>query len=165
MVLFREDPGCGNLITFSQFVFIALDGFLFTTKLGTVKSKIKMKDYMVLVSFFFISSVLNNYAFNFNIPMPLHMIFRAVRNIKKKMYNGNSCVLKPKCIIYNSFLGFSDSQYDYGYYHFKENIYFRQVFVSINDNHWHYHLYHNKWQGGEINGSSYREFRADDALG
>lgn len=27
---------------------------------------------------FFVVSVCNNYAFNFNIPMPLHMIFRAV---------------------------------------------------------------------------------------
>jgi solute carrier family 35 (UDP-xylose/UDP-N-acetylglucosamine transporter), member B4 len=26
---------------------------------------------------FFVSSVCNNYAFDFNIPMPLHMIFRA----------------------------------------------------------------------------------------
>lgn len=28
---------------------------------------------------FFLASVCNNYAFDFNIPMPLHMIFRAVR--------------------------------------------------------------------------------------
>lgn len=30
---------------------------------------------------FFIANVCNNYAFDFNIPMPLHMIFRAVSNI------------------------------------------------------------------------------------
>ena len=75
---FREDPGGGNLVTFTQFVFIAIDGFLFTHKFGTVKPTISIKKYMVLVSMFFISSVFNNYAFNFNIPMPLHMIFRAV---------------------------------------------------------------------------------------
>ena len=34
--------------------------------------------YMKLVIMFFIVSVLNNYALNFNISMPLHMIFRAV---------------------------------------------------------------------------------------
>ncbi|XP_015610107.1 UDP-xylose and UDP-N-acetylglucosamine transporter-like [Cephus cinctus] len=76
-LLVKEDPGSGNLITFSQFFFIALEGFLVTSKCGTVKPRIGIKDYMILVSMFFVSSVCNNYAFDFNIPMPLHMIFRA----------------------------------------------------------------------------------------
>lgn len=75
--LLRADPGSGNLITFLQFLFIALHGFIFTAKFGTVKPKIGIKDYLILVSMFFVSSVCNNYAFDFNIPMPLHMIFRA----------------------------------------------------------------------------------------
>lgn len=33
---------------------------------------------------FFSANVCNNYAFNFNIPMPLHMIFRAVSISKQK---------------------------------------------------------------------------------
>ena len=33
---------------------------------------------MLMVALFFMVSVVNNYALNFNIPMPLHMIFRAV---------------------------------------------------------------------------------------
>lgn len=41
------------------------------------------RDYFVLVVMFFASNVCNNYAFNFNIPMPLHMIFRAVSNNTK----------------------------------------------------------------------------------
>lgn len=73
----RHDPGSGNLITFSQFLFIAIEGFIFTSKFGTVKPVIGLKDYAVLVLMFFVTSVCNNYAFNFNIPMPLHMIFRA----------------------------------------------------------------------------------------
>lgn len=77
MSLFRADPGSGNLITFLQFLFIALHGFIFTAKFGTVKPKIGLKDYLILVAMFFVSSVCNNYAFDFNIPMPLHMIFRA----------------------------------------------------------------------------------------
>lgn len=36
------------------------------------------RTYMVLVVMFFVANVFNNYAFDFNIPMPLHMIFRAV---------------------------------------------------------------------------------------
>ncbi|KAI5692901.1 hypothetical protein M8J76_012776 [Diaphorina citri] len=73
----KEDPGGGNLITFSQFAFIALHGFVFTSKFGTAKPHIKVWDYMLLVVMFFITNVCNNYAFDFNIAMPLHMIFRA----------------------------------------------------------------------------------------
>lgn len=76
-LLVKVDPGSGNLITFLQFLFIALEGFLFTSKCGTVKPRIGLKDYTILVAMFFVASVCNNYAFDFNIPMPLHMIFRA----------------------------------------------------------------------------------------
>ena len=106
-------------MTFLQFLFIAIDGFLFTSKCGTAQRRVDIKSYMVLVFMFFVSSVLNNYAFNFNIPMPLHMIFRAVRR--------QQCI-KVYCIIFkytNLFIiiGFSDSKHDYGYYYFKEKIY------------------------------------------
>ncbi|KAJ8983321.1 hypothetical protein NQ317_010860 [Molorchus minor] len=73
----KLDPGAGHLITFCQFVFIALHGFIFTSKFGTVKPKIIFKDYLILIVFFFTTSVVNNWAFAFNIPVPLHMIFRA----------------------------------------------------------------------------------------
>ncbi|KAK7861808.1 hypothetical protein R5R35_000575 [Gryllus longicercus] len=76
-LLVKEDPSSGNIITFAQFLFIALEGFLFTSKCGTQKPRIGIKDYSILVVMFFAASVCNNYAFNFNIPMPLHMIFRA----------------------------------------------------------------------------------------
>lgn len=76
-LLVKEDPGVGNLLTFLQFAFIAVYGFIFTSKFGTAKRQIPMKAYLSLVLFFFLTSVANNYAFDFNIPMPLHMIFRA----------------------------------------------------------------------------------------
>ncbi|XP_017754505.1 PREDICTED: UDP-xylose and UDP-N-acetylglucosamine transporter [Eufriesea mexicana] len=76
-LLVKDDPGSGNLITFSQFLFISIEGFLFTSKCGSVKPNVGIKDYFVLVTMFFVANVCNNYAFNFNIPMPLHMIFRA----------------------------------------------------------------------------------------
>lgn len=72
------DPGSGNLITFGQFVFIAVEGLIFTSKFGTQPLRIPFLSYLTLVVMFFVSSVANNYAFDFNIPMPLHMIFRAV---------------------------------------------------------------------------------------
>lgn len=49
------------------------------SKFGTKKSTIPLSKYMSLVVMFFVVSVLNNYALNFNISMPLHMIFRSVR--------------------------------------------------------------------------------------
>lgn len=73
----KMDPGSGNLITFGQFVFIALEGLIFTSKFGTEPLRIPFFSYITLVVMFFVSSVANNYAFDFNIPMPLHMIFRA----------------------------------------------------------------------------------------
>lgn len=72
------DPGAGNLITFAQFAFIALEGLIFTSKFGREPLRIGYQNYFILVIMFFVSSVCNNYALDFNIPMPLHMIFRAV---------------------------------------------------------------------------------------
>lgn len=74
----RMDPGSGNLVSFAQFAFIALEGFIFTAKFGTQPLKIGYKSYYILVIMFFIANVCNNLAFDFNIPMPLHMIIRAV---------------------------------------------------------------------------------------
>uniref|UniRef100_A0A1B0B9Y2 UDP-xylose and UDP-N-acetylglucosamine transporter n=1 Tax=Glossina palpalis gambiensis TaxID=67801 RepID=A0A1B0B9Y2_9MUSC len=76
-LLIKYDPGSGNLITFSQFLIIAIEGFIFTSKFGKVKPVIGLRDYGILVLMFFLTNVCNNYAFNFNIPMPLHMVFRA----------------------------------------------------------------------------------------
>jgi solute carrier family 35 (UDP-xylose/UDP-N-acetylglucosamine transporter), member B4 len=86
MFIFRADPGSGNLITFSQFLLIALHGLIFTMKFFTLKPRIGLKDYTLLVVMFFVASVCNNYAFDFNIPMPLHMIFRAVSETKNSFY-------------------------------------------------------------------------------
>lgn len=77
----RADPGSGNLVTFAQFAFIAIEGFINTSNFGREPLRIGYTSYIFLVIMFFISSVCNNYAFDFNIPMPLHMIFRAVNFI------------------------------------------------------------------------------------
>ncbi|XP_061576996.1 UDP-xylose and UDP-N-acetylglucosamine transporter [Cololabis saira] len=76
-LLVREFPGCGNLVTFAQFLFIALEGFVFETKFGRKKAAIPLSNYVIMVTMFFTVSVVNNYALNFNIAMPLHMIFRS----------------------------------------------------------------------------------------
>lgn len=76
-LLIKNDPGAGNIITFGQFLFVALEGFVVTTKFLTVKNVVPIRQYMIMVCLFFTVSVVNNYALNFNVPLPLHMIFRA----------------------------------------------------------------------------------------
>uniref|UniRef100_A0A3B3UWB9 Solute carrier family 35 member B4 n=1 Tax=Poecilia latipinna TaxID=48699 RepID=A0A3B3UWB9_9TELE len=50
-LLVREFPGCGNIVTFAQFVFIALEGFIFETKFGRKKPAIPVSKCRVLLSF------------------------------------------------------------------------------------------------------------------
>ncbi|CAB3364520.1 Hypothetical predicted protein [Cloeon dipterum] len=76
-LLVKEDPGIGIFATFSQFLFIALHGFVSSARCGTRKPQIHVKHYVLLVIFFFVANVSNNYAFNFNIAMPLHIIIRS----------------------------------------------------------------------------------------
>ncbi|XP_036962977.1 UDP-xylose and UDP-N-acetylglucosamine transporter [Acanthopagrus latus] len=76
-LLVREFPGCGNIVTFAQFLFIALEGFIFEANFGRKKPAIPVRNYVIMVTMFFTVSVINNYALNFNIAMPLHMIFRS----------------------------------------------------------------------------------------
>ena len=76
-LIIKQDPGAGNLVTFAQFLLIATEGLIFTTKFFTVKPKVPFSSWIILVIMYFLVSVSNNYALNFNIPMPLHMIFRA----------------------------------------------------------------------------------------
>ena len=75
---YREEPGAGNIITFFQFLFIAAEGFIFVTNFCQRSPQIPIRSYITLVGLYFTVSVVNNFAFNFDIPLPLHMIFRAV---------------------------------------------------------------------------------------
>ncbi|NXO20723.1 S35B4 protein, partial [Cisticola juncidis] len=73
----RQFPGCGNIVTFSQFLFIAVEGFIFEADFGRKRPAIPIRNYFIMVAMFFTVSVVNNYALNLNIAMPLHMIFRS----------------------------------------------------------------------------------------
>ncbi|CAL4059729.1 unnamed protein product, partial [Meganyctiphanes norvegica] len=72
-----DEPGCGNIITFAQFLFIAIEGFINQSNFGRKKSVIPISEYLILVVMFFIVNVVNNVAFAFRISMPLHIIFRS----------------------------------------------------------------------------------------
>ncbi|XP_073475524.1 nucleotide sugar transporter SLC35B4 [Aquarana catesbeiana] len=76
-LLARRHPGCGNIVTFAQFLFIAIEGFIFQADFGRKRPAIPLRYYVIMVAMFFTVSVVNNYALNLNISMPLHMIFRS----------------------------------------------------------------------------------------
>lgn len=69
--------GSGNIITFAQFLCMSIEGFIFTADFGRKKPKIPLSKHVFLVMLFFCVQVINNYSFNFNISMPLQMIFRS----------------------------------------------------------------------------------------
>ncbi|XP_031794948.1 UDP-xylose and UDP-N-acetylglucosamine transporter isoform X2 [Sarcophilus harrisii] len=54
-----------------------MEGFIFEANLGRKKPAIPIRYYAIMVMMFFTVSVVNNYALNLNIAMPLHMIFRS----------------------------------------------------------------------------------------
>ncbi len=74
----RDDPGAGNIITFFQFLFVSLEGVVFVSHFFRVRPVIPIRKYIFMVMFYFFVSIVNNYALNFNVPLPLHMIFRSV---------------------------------------------------------------------------------------
>lgn len=107
-LLVKADTGCGNLVTFTSFLFISVEGFIFTSDFGRKTPKVPLRAYskvklfmeifkkhftnvtfvhayiilslmiiFQMVIMYFGVSVVNNWALSFDIPMPLHMIFRA----------------------------------------------------------------------------------------
>lgn len=76
-LLVKEHPGCTNLITFSQFLFIAIEGFIFATNFGKRRPVVPLKHYVTLVVMVFLVSISNNHALSYDISMPLHMIFKS----------------------------------------------------------------------------------------
>ncbi|XP_053601159.1 UDP-xylose and UDP-N-acetylglucosamine transporter-like [Plodia interpunctella] len=76
-ILMAWAPHSANLITFLQFFFISLHGLIFTIKFGSIKSKIPLQQYAILVALFFITSVANNYVYALHVPSTLHMIVRS----------------------------------------------------------------------------------------
>ncbi|OQV24310.1 UDP-xylose and UDP-N-acetylglucosamine transporter [Hypsibius exemplaris] len=71
------DHGCTTLITFCQFLFIAVVGFIFVVDFGRKKPAIPIRHYLGLTTMFFAQSLANNLALSYKISMPLHMIVKS----------------------------------------------------------------------------------------
>ncbi|ANZ73718.1 BA75_01696T0 [Komagataella pastoris] len=89
----------GTMVTFCQFLYVALVSYLFVMIPGDganktdevllagpkkdwysawlPESKVPMKRYYVNIFLFFVTNVLNNYVFVFNIGIPIHVVFRS----------------------------------------------------------------------------------------
>ncbi|KAI8901995.1 UDP-xylose and UDP-N-acetylglucosamine transporter-like protein [Globomyces pollinis-pini] len=83
-VMVRVVPSSGNLITFAQFLFVAVEASLHQIKFQKswwpfrLRDRVvPLKDWIIMVILFWSVSVLNNYALGFRISMPLHIIFRS----------------------------------------------------------------------------------------
>ncbi|KAI0751202.1 UAA transporter [Daedaleopsis nitida] len=84
--LTRAHPQAGSLITFAQFILISAHGlptFLTSFRWHGIpliklkKRRIPLAPYLIQVALFYAISILNNMAFAYNIPMPVHIIFRS----------------------------------------------------------------------------------------
>jgi UDP-xylose/UDP-N-acetylglucosamine transporter B4 len=79
----RLQPSCGTLLTFLQFLVTTIQTF--PTQLQFSKShgirfkgpSIPLKRWSVQVALYFGTSILNNTAFSFHVPVPVHIIFRS----------------------------------------------------------------------------------------
>ena len=49
-LLVKSDPGCGNLVTFVSFLFISVEGFIFTSNFGKKAPKVPLKAYTTVSS-------------------------------------------------------------------------------------------------------------------
>lgn len=82
-ILVTDAPQSGNLITFAQFILVALEGLLVNVEFNPryfphlKQRKIPLSRWLIMVLLFFFSSQLNNLAFGYKIPMTLHIIFRS----------------------------------------------------------------------------------------
>ncbi|CEP23733.1 YEA4 [Cyberlindnera jadinii] len=77
-----HNKDAGTVVTFTQFLFIALEGYIhFFDKTRPPfyikQNHVPFKRWSVTIIMFFLISLLNNVAFNFNVSVPIHLIFRS----------------------------------------------------------------------------------------
>lgn len=85
----RIQPACGTLLTFLQFIFTTLQMLPTQLRFRDEKTgkryiiprfespKIPLKRWSAQVAMYFGTTILNNTAFSFHVPVPVHIIFRS----------------------------------------------------------------------------------------
>ncbi|KAF3158811.1 golgi uridine diphosphate-N- acetylglucosamine transporter [Orbilia oligospora] len=79
--IIKEAPDSGHLITFAQFLLVSIEGFIahfdWNSPTLLVKNQIPIRRWLGVIILFFSVSVLNNWAFEYNISVPIHIILRS----------------------------------------------------------------------------------------
>lgn len=78
----RVEPSAGTLLTFVQFLFVAVTGYISQfdqsrPPLFLRPNKVPIKRWIVNIVLFFSINVLNNHAFSYDISVPVHIILRS----------------------------------------------------------------------------------------
>ncbi|SJX60950.1 related to YEA4-uridine diphosphate-N-acetylglucosamine [Sporisorium reilianum f. sp. reilianum] len=80
----RQLPSAGTLITFAQFVVTTLSTLPHFVRLSTRLPCVRLRPravplyrWIVQVAFYLTTSLLNNMAFAYDVPMPVHIVFRS----------------------------------------------------------------------------------------
>ncbi|KAL2266584.1 hypothetical protein VTJ83DRAFT_5936 [Remersonia thermophila] len=91
----KVEPGCGTLLTFVQFAFVAITGLpsQFDPKRPPFflkPNRVPLRRWIVNIVLFFAINVLNNHAFSYDISVPVHIILRSGGSITT-MLAGSLC--------------------------------------------------------------------------
>ena len=78
----ETDEEIGTLLTFVQFLFVAVTGYIAQfdktrPPLFLTPNKVPLRRWLVNILLFFGINVLNNHAFSYNISVPVHIILRS----------------------------------------------------------------------------------------
>ncbi|KAI5789154.1 UAA transporter family-domain-containing protein [Geopyxis carbonaria] len=77
----KVEPGSGHLITFAQFLLVAIEGFFYhidtSSKTMLKNNLVPIHRWLIQIALFFSVSILNNHAFDYRISVPVHIILRS----------------------------------------------------------------------------------------
>ncbi|KAK6336345.1 golgi uridine diphosphate-N- acetylglucosamine transporter [Orbilia brochopaga] len=80
-VIIKEAPDAGHLITLAQFLLVSIEGYIahfdWNSPTLLVPNQIPLRRWFGAIILFFSVSVMNNWAFDYNISVPIHIILRS----------------------------------------------------------------------------------------
>ncbi|XP_048252871.1 UDP-xylose and UDP-N-acetylglucosamine transporter-like isoform X2 [Haliotis rufescens] len=76
-LIVSEIPSAANIITFCQFFFISIEGFIFTTKFGTKASVIPLREYKIMTFIYLVTVALHNILLIYKVPIPIVVLLKS----------------------------------------------------------------------------------------